>query len=141
MSEKTAEELFNEGVERYHAGENPEDLIPLFKTVCDRASKNSPPWTSLAWLYLLTDQPKAAYKAASKAVKYNPHDPQARVNLAIAMLETNKKGVRDHIDKANQLMVTSSDLRQELQQNFTDGLKRKPDWKSLQKVQNWLFGS
>jgi predicted Zn-dependent protease len=90
---------------------------------------------------LLTDQPKAAYKAASKAVKYNPHDPQARVNLAIAMLETNKKGVRDHIDKANQLMVTSSDLRQELQQNFTDGLKRKPDWKSLQKVQNWLFGS
>jgi predicted Zn-dependent protease len=136
---QTAEELFNSGLERYKAGEGPDELIPVFKEVCDRAPKNSPAWTCLAWLYLLADKPNSATKAAQKAVKLNAQDPQARVNLAIAMLETGKKGVRDHVETAGQIISMVPELREELEQSFADGLQRKPDWKSLKRVQNWLF--
>ena len=57
------------------------------------------------------------------------------------MLETGKKGVRDHIDEARQIMMLSSDLKEEVQQNIEEGLSRKPDWKNLQRVQKWLFES
>ena len=136
---QTVEALFEQGIERYQAGEAPETLIPVFVEVCDRAPKNSPAWTCLAWLYLLEDKDVQAYKAAQKAVKLNPEDAQSRINLAIAMLETGQKGVRQHVEMARQL-VTVPELRQEVQQNFAEGLKRKPDWAALNKVQAWLFG-
>lgn len=140
MSEvQTPESLFDEGIERYNAGEDPEALIPLFREVCDRAKKSSPSWTCLSWLYLLADKPERAYKAAQKAVKLNPQDPQARVNLAMAMLETERKGVRTHIEVAQQLAMVP-ELQTELEESFADGLKRKPDWASLQRVRSWLFG-
>lgn len=135
---KTPEELFQEGFERYQAGENVNALIPIFKEVCDRAPKNSNAWTSLAWLYLLADQPTPAYNAAKSAVKLNPQDPQARVNLAIAMLELGKTGVRSHVELAGQLILADSDWQAEVQKNFEDGLTRKPNWKSLLKVQKWM---
>jgi len=87
----TVDSLFDTGLERYKAGEAATSLIPLFKEVCDRSPKSSPAWTCLAWLYLLDNKASLAYKAAQKAVKLNPQDPQARVNLAVAMLETVKK--------------------------------------------------
>lgn len=136
----TVEDLFKTAVERYQAGEGPETLLPIFLDICDRAPKNSPAWTSLAWLYLLDNKPKRAYKAAQKAVKLNPEDLQARINLAIAMLETAQKGVRQHIETAQQL-VAISELRQEALQNFEEGLRRRPDWQSLRRVQTWLLGS
>lgn len=135
---QTTESLFQQGVERYQAGEPVEELIPVFQEVCDRAPKNSPAWTCLAWLYLLVDKDTQAYKAAQKAVKLNPEDAQSRINLAIAMLETEQKGVRQHVDLARQLMVVP-ELRQEVQQNFADGFQRKPDWQALHKVQTWIF--
>jgi predicted Zn-dependent protease len=135
---QTIESLFQQGIERYQAGESAEVLLPVFQDVCDRAAKNSPAWTCLAWLYLLADQEAAALKAAQRAVKLNPEDAQARINLAIALLETGQKGVRQHIDLVRQLMVVP-ELRQEVQQNFDEGLKRKPDWQALQKVQSWIF--
>jgi cytochrome c-type biogenesis protein CcmH/NrfG len=135
---QTIEALFQEGVERYQAGEPVEDLIPVFQTVCERAPKNSPAWTCLAWLYLLSDKSGAALKAAQKAVKLNPEDAQARINLAIASLEADQKGVRQHVELARQLMVVP-ELREEVQQNFEDGLKRKPDWQALLKVHSWIF--
>ena len=138
MSE-TPEALFDQGLEQYNAGESPETLIPLFKEVCDRAKKNSPAWTCLSWLYLLAEKPNSAYKAAQKAVKLNPEDPQARVNLSIAMLETGQKGVRSHIEIVQQLAMIP-ELRTELEESFADGLKRKPDWPSLNRVQSWVFG-
>jgi predicted Zn-dependent protease len=138
---QTAEELFNQGIERYKAGESPEVLIPVFKEICDRAPKSSPAWTCLAWLYLLADKGDRAYKAAQKAVKLNGEDPQARINLAIAMLEIGQKGVRAHIEMAQQLLMVSEELRQEMESSIQDGLERKPDWKSLQRVQAWLFES
>ncbi len=138
---QNAESTFNEAIQRYQAGESAKTLIPVFEKICDRASKNSPAWTCLAWLYLLEDKPKQAYKAAQKAVKYNPDDPQANVNLACAMLESGQKGVRDRVDKAVQLMLVSSELRREVEENVEEGLRRKPDWKSLKRIRTWLFES
>ena len=136
---QTIEALFDQGIERYKAGEEPETLIPIFKEICDRTRKNSSAWTCMAWLYLLSDQPKAALDAAQKAVKLSPHDPQARVNLSIAMLETSKTGVRQQIEAVQQIIMMSSELRDEVSQNIEDGLTRKPDWAALQRVKSWLF--
>jgi predicted Zn-dependent protease len=138
---ETVETLFDEGIQRYQAGEAVDSLIPLFKDVCDRAPKSSPAWTCLAWLYLLDNKPSQALKAAKKAVKLNPQDPQARVNLAIAMLETAQKGVREHVEIARQIVMAAPELQDEVMQNFEEGLSKKPNWKSLERVQSWLFDS
>lgn len=136
---QTAESIFQDAIQRYQAGDSAQTLIPIFKQICDRSPKNSPAWTCLAWLYLLEDQPKLAYKAAQKAVKLSPEDPQARVNLALAMIEGKQKGVREQVERALQLMMVSSEWQDEVRKNFEEGLSRKPDWKSLQQVQRWLF--
>jgi predicted Zn-dependent protease len=136
---ETVESQFTSGVERYKAGEGPDTLIPVFRDICDRAPKNSPAWTCLAWLYLLANKPPPAYKAAQKAVKLNPQDAQAQVNLAVAMLDSGQKGVRTHIEIVQQLMMVAAELRDEVKENIDEGLNRKPDWKSLQRVKNWLF--
>jgi predicted Zn-dependent protease len=138
---ETAESLFEQGIERYKAGAEASELIPVFKEVCDRAPKSSAALTCLAWLYLLEDKPNSALKVAQKAVKLTPQDPQGRVNLALALLETGKKGVRDHIEEATQTMMLSSELKEEVQKNIEEGLSRKPDWKNLQRVHKWLFES
>lgn len=136
---QTVESLFDAGLERYKAGEEASLLIPVFKEVCERAPKSGSAWTCLAWLYLLEDKPSSASKAAQKAVKLNPQDPQARVNLAVAMLENGQKGVRQHIDVAQQLIAVNSEWYEEIKNSIEDGLSRKPDWESLSKVKNWLF--
>ncbi|MBW4579734.1 MAG: hypothetical protein KME42_09205 [Tildeniella nuda ZEHNDER 1965/U140] len=135
---QTVDSLFDEGIERYKAGEAPETLIPVFQAVCDRSRKSSSAWTCLAWLYLLIEKPNQAYEAAQKAVKLNPQDPQARVNLVLAMLETSKKGVRQHIEIVQQLVMAVPELRDEVAQNIEDGFARKPGWQSLERVKAWL---
>ncbi len=135
---ETIDSIFETALERYKAGEEPENLIPVFKDICDRAPKSSAAWACLAWLYLLNDKPTPAYKAAQKAVKLNPQDAQSRINLAVAMLETGQTGVRQHIDLVMQLVMVS-EIRDEIKQSIADGLNRKPEWKSLQRVKNWLF--
>lgn len=136
---ETIASVFESALERYKAGEEPASLIPAFQEICDRAPKSSAAWTCLAWLYLLNDKPAPAVKAAQKAVKLHPHDAQARVNLAVAMLETGQPGVRQHVDQAMQLIMIDSEMRDEIKQSITDGLSRKPDWKSLERVRKWLF--
>ena len=136
---ETVDSLFETGLERYKAGEEVADLIPVFKTICDRAPKSSAAWACLAWLYLLDNKATQAHKAAQKAVKLHPQDAQARVNLAVAMLETGQAGVRQHVDLAMQLIIVDSEMRDEIKQSIEDGLGRKPDWKSLKRVKNWLF--
>lgn len=135
---QTVETLFDEGIERYKKGEDPAELIPVFKEVCDRAPKSAAAWACLAWLYLLTDKPNAGLKAAQKAVKLNPQDPQGRVNLAVAMLDAGKPGVREHVEIASQVMTVADDLKKEVMDSINDGLVRKPDWKSLSRVKQWL---
>ena len=136
---QTVESLFDTGLERYKAGVAVDSLIPVFKEVCDRAPKTSSAWICLAWLYLLDNKPNLAYKAAQKGVKLNPQDPQARVNIALAMLETGQKGLREHIDIAQQLIFVNPEWRDEIKSSIEDGLSRKPDWQSLIKVKNWLL--
>lgn len=130
--------MFDIGLERYNAGEGPDTLLPVFKEICDRSPKTAAAWSCLAWLYLLDDKPEQAYKAALKGVKLDQSAPQARVNLAIAMLETGQTGVRKHIDVARQLMAMDSQVRRDLMESLEDGLNRKPDWKSLKRAQGWL---
>ncbi|NES99697.1 MAG: hypothetical protein F6K62_00125 [Sphaerospermopsis sp. SIO1G2] len=135
------EELFDTGLKRYKEGESAATLIPVFKEVCDRSPRASSAWICLSWLYLLENKAQLAYKAASKAVKINPQDPQARINLALAMLETGHKGLREHIEFAQQLIFVNNEWEEEVKKSIEDGLSRKPDWKSLEKVQKWLFES
>ena len=135
----TADDLFKEGYEQYQAGASPETLIPIFKEVCDRDPKNGFAFASLAWLYLLEDKPKLAFKAAQKSVKIEPRAPQSRINLVLAMIETQTKGVREHIEYVQRLMGQDEELRSDIIENIEDGLARKPDWKGLQRVKAWLI--
>lgn len=131
-------ELYDQGLEKYQAGEPIEDLIAYFSDLRDRAPKNSAVLCSLAWLYLLADKPNAALKVAQKSVKFDKQAPQARINLAIALLESGKSGVREQIEAAQEIIGLSSQLREEIIQNLDDGLARKPDWKAVNRVKNWL---
>jgi cytochrome c-type biogenesis protein CcmH/NrfG len=139
MTTETAEDLFNQGLERYKAGEDAASLIPSFEKVCDRQPKIASSWICLSWLYLLDDKSSQALKAAQKAVKLSPEDPQARINLAIAMLETSQKGIREHIEAAQNWLMVMSDLKEEIVENFEEGIRRRPNWPSLEKVRNWVF--
>ena len=136
-----ATSLFDTGIERYKAGESPETLIPLFKEICTLEPKDGTARSCLAWLYMLDNKSAQALKAAQKAVKLNPTEPQARVNLAIAMLENRQTGVRQQIEAAQQLMTTAAELETQIQESLEEGLARKPDWDSLKRVKNWLFSS
>lgn len=139
MTTETAEDLFNQGLERYKAGEDAASLIPTFEKVCDRQPKIASSWICLSWLYLLDEKSSQALKTAQKAVKLSPEDPQARINLAIAMLETSQKGIREHIEAAQNWLMVMSDLKEEIVENFEEGLRRRPNWASLEKVRNWVF--
>ena len=136
---QTLENQFEEGIARYKEGESAEALLPIFKDICAKAPKNSAAQTCLSWLYLLADKPNAAFKAAQRAVKLMPKDPQARTNLAIAMLETGKSGVREQVDMVAQMLQVVDELKSEIKENFEEGLRRKPDWKSVKRIQTWLF--
>ena len=140
MAESVAS-IFENALERYQAGEEPEQLIPVFKEICDRAPRNASAWSCLAWLYLLADQPNQALKAAQRSVKLDPKAPQARINLALAMLDAGEAGVRQHIQFAQQIMLLDAQVRQDLEENIEDGLARRPDWESLHRVKNWLIGT
>ncbi|NEQ78232.1 MAG: hypothetical protein F6K23_37725 [Okeania sp. SIO2C9] len=136
---QTPEELYKEGLERYKAGEEPKTLIPIFKDITNRSPKSSSSWISLSWLYLLEKKPKSAYKAAKTGVKLNPDDPQGRINLALAMLEMGEKGVRTHVERAQQMIMADSDWLEEIKSNIQDGFERRADWPSLSRVKSWLF--
>ncbi len=134
------EEAFQQGLERYKAGEAASTLIPVFKEICDRAAKSGAAWTCLSWLYLMDNRPSLALKAAKRAVKLAPQDAQSRVNLAIAMLETKQKGVRQQIEAIEQLMMVDEGASEEISSNLEEGLARNPDCKGITRVQSWLFG-
>jgi tetratricopeptide (TPR) repeat protein len=135
---ETTEQLFEKGLERYRAGEAAADLIPLFKDVCDRSSKTASSWICLSWLYLLDKKPTLALKAAQKSVKLNPEDPQARINLAIALLDNSQSGVREHIEMAKTVLMVVPDMKAEIVENFEEGLRRRNNWSSLERVKKWI---
>ncbi|PSF39039.1 hypothetical protein C7H19_03010 [Aphanothece hegewaldii CCALA 016] len=130
--------LFEEGLKRYQEGEAPEVLLPVFQDICDRTPKNASAWACVAWLYLLMDKPKTALKAAQKSVKLDATSPQARINLALAILDSGEKGVRPHIQVVQQIMTLDAEIRKDIEENIEDGLSRKPDWESLKRIKSWL---
>ena len=129
---------FELALNRYQQGAAPEELIGDFLTITAQNPRQSAGWTCLAWLQLLLDQPQAALQSARTAVRLNPQDPQARINLSVAMLETGAKGVREHVDLVRRLMVLAPDLSHELTESMADGLRRRPGWQALEKVRSWL---
>ncbi|EAQ68234.1 tetratricopeptide repeat family protein [Synechococcus sp. RS9909] len=136
--ESTQESLFEQAMARYQNGAPAEELLDDFITITEAAPRQSAGWTCLAWLQLLCDQPEAALRSARTAVKLNPQDPQARINLSVAMLETKAKGVRDQIEMVQQVLAMAPDVGQELQASIADGFQRRPGWPALTKVKNWL---
>ena len=132
--ESSQENLFDQAMSRYQAGADAEEVLPLFIRITESAPRQSAGWTCLAWLQLLCDQPEEALRSARFAVKLNPQDPQARINLSLALLETDSKGVRDHIQVVQQVLTMAPEVSDDLKGAQEDGLQRRPVWKALQKV-------
>ena len=130
--------LFEQALTSYQQGAPLEEVIASFLQITRQEPRLSAGWTCLAWLQLLDNQPQAALRSARNAVKLNPQDPQARINLSLAMLETNAKGVREHIDLVRRLRALAPELAGELDDAIADGLARRPNWQALQKVKAWL---
>ncbi len=135
-----ANSLFEQAISRYQQGAAPEEVIDDFLHITAQQPRLSAGWTCLAWLQLLLDQPHAALRSARTAVRLNPQDPQARINLSVAMLETGQKGVREHVELVQRVMVMAPELAAELTDSMADGLRRRPGWQALEKVRGWLQG-
>ena len=132
------EEDFNAALSRYKAGK---DLIPIvqdFQKIIGQIPNHFAAWTCLSWLQLLLKNNEEALTAARQAVQLNQQDPQARMNLSLALLATNNKGVRDHIELIKKMSMMMPDLKSGLQESVEDGLSRYPDWPELIKVKKWL---
>lgn len=99
--------LFQQAMARYQDGTPAKDLIGDFVAITEAAPRQSSGWTCLAWLLLLCEQPDDALRSARMAVKLNSQDPQARINLTLAMLETKAKGVRDQIQIVQQVLAVA----------------------------------
>ena len=129
---------FNAALSRYEAGE---DLLPLiddFKKIINQIPNHFAAWTCLAWLHLLQKNNNEALFAAKQAVKLNGQDLQARMNLSLALLATNTKGVRENIDLIKRIIIMAPDLEEDLKLSVKDGFSRYPEWPELKKVNKWL---
>ena len=132
------EEDFNSALSRYKAGQ---DLIPIvqdFQKIILKIPNHFAAWTCLAWLQLLLKNNEEALVAAKQAVRLNQQDPQARMNLSLALLATNNKGVRDHVELIKKMSMMMPDVKSELKESVEDGLSRYPDWPELTKIKKWL---
>ena len=129
---------FNSALSRYKAGAELKPLVQDFKKIIDNIPNHFAAWTCLSWLQLLLKNNEDALFAAKQAVKLNRQDPQARVNLSLALLATNNKGVRDHIELVQRIIMMAPELEEDLRLSIEDGFERYPDWKELKKVKDWL---
>ena len=136
--EKNDESLFDNAMARYQSGEEASKLIKDFEEITSISPNQSAGWTCLSWLQLLCNENQNALRSARVAVKLNPQDPQSRINLTIALLETNSKGVREHIEFVKRALLIVPELEKELKASLDDGINRKPNWNSLKKIQSWL---
>ena len=132
------ESLFDSAMSRYKSGADASEVIKDFVSITNAAPNQSSGWTCLSWLQLLCDQQYEALKSARIAVKLNAQDPQSRINLSVALLETNSKGVREHIEFVKRALLLVPELQEELKESIEDGLNRKPNWDALKKIQIWL---
>ena len=131
---------FEAALQRYQQGVAAAELVGDFEAIVAQNPRQSAGWTCLAWLQLLDNQPLEALRSARTAVRLSPQDPQARINLALAMLETGAKGVREHIEVVQRVLLMAPEMATEINESIADGLQRKPGWSSMAKVQAWLAG-
>ena len=136
--DSSQESQFEQAMDRYQAGASAADILPDFLRITESAPRQSAGWTCLAWLQLLCEQPEEALRSARFAVKLNPQDPQARINLSLALLETQSKGVRDHIQVVQQVLAMAPQVAEDLKGSLDDGEQRRPNWAALEKVRAWL---
>ena len=136
--DSSQESQFEQAMDRYQAGASAAEILPDFLRITESAPRQSAGWTCLAWLQLLCEQPEEALRSARFAVKLNPQDPQARINLSLALLETQSKGVRDHIQVVQQVLAMAPQVAEDLKGSLDDGQQRRPNWAALEKVRAWL---
>jgi len=132
------ESYFNAALSRYKDGK---ELIPIledFQKIIQQIPNHFAAWTCLAWLNLLLKNNDEALLAARQAVRLNGQDPQARMNLSLALLATNNKGVRDHVEIIKKMALMMPDVKNDLKTSVEDGFSRYPDWPELIKLNNWL---
>tara|TARA_Y100000589_G_C26834899_1_gene499566 strand:+ start:32 stop:448 length:417 start_codon:yes stop_codon:yes gene_type:complete len=132
------ENEFNAALSRYQSGDDLNKLVQDFKDIINKIPNHFAAWTCLAWLQLLQKNNDEALFAAKQAVKLNGQDPQARMNLALALLATNNKGVRDHVDLIKRIVTFAPELEEDLKQSIEDGLTRYSNWSELKKIKRWL---
>ena len=129
---------FNYALSRYQDGK---DLIPIvedFQKIIQQIPNHFAAWTCLSWLQLLLKNNEEALSAAKQAVRLNQQDPQARMNLSLALLATNNKGVRENVELIKKMAMMIPDVKTELKESVEDGLNRYPKWPELIKIKKWL---
>ena len=136
--DSSQETRFENAMARYESGAEASELISEFEDITNSSPNQSAGWTCLSWLQLLCNQNDDALKSARIAVKLNAQDPQSRINLSVALLETNSKGVREHIEFIKRALLIVPELQKELKLSIEDGLNRKPNWDNLKKIKIWL---
>jgi predicted Zn-dependent protease len=129
---------FEAALQRYNQGAEASELIDEFEAIAAQNPRQSAGWTCLAWLQLLDNRPLEALRSARTAVRLSPQDPQARINLALAMLETGAKGVREHIEIVHRVLAMAPEMAAEINDSIADGLQRKPGWAAMAKIRAWL---
>ncbi len=129
---------FNAALSRYKSGHPLNKVLTDFQKIINQIPNHFAAWTCLSWLYLLMQNNDEALRSAKQAVKLNGQDPQARMNLSLALLSTNTKGVREHIEIIKRMMIMLPELNSELKESIQDGFERYPDWPELSKVKKWL---
>jgi len=132
------ENYFNNALSRYQSGDDLLTLIEDFKQITIQMPNHFAAWTCLSWLYLILKSNEEALFAARQAVRLNGQDPQARMNLALALLATNTKGVREHITIIKRMIMMIPDVEEELKSSINDGFSKYPKWPEMKKVENWL---
>jgi len=129
---------FNEALSKYKDGQ---DLLPIakdFQKIIEQIPNHFAAWTCFSWLQLLLKNNEEALAAARQAVRLNQQDPQARMNLSLALLATKNKGVREHVELIKKMAMMMPDVKNELKESVEDGFNRYPDWPELNKINKWL---
>ena len=129
---------FNAALSRYQDGQ---ELLPItqdFQKIIQQIPNHFAAWTCLSWLKLLLKSNEEALAAARQAVSLNQQDPQARMNLSLALLATNNKGVRENVELIKKMAMMMPEVKTELKESVEDGFKRYPNWPELIKINKWL---
>ena len=132
------EEDFNSALSKYKAGHDLNLIVEDFQKIIQQIPNHFAAWTCLSWLQLPLKNNEEALAAARQAVRLNQQDPQARMNLSLALLATKNKGVRDHVELIKKMSTMMPDVKSELKESVEDGFSRYPDWPELIKIKKWL---